>query len=146
MEHTSGHLTTGEYKVKLPDGRIQVVSYEADHEGFRPRITYEASPAPHHPVPHHPTPHHPSPHPTPHPTPYLDLTPHTAHPPHPTPHAIPHTMHHKKPYGSHKVKPAIKIPHISLASKYVLTAKPMMLPILPTPLPKMLQHNHDKIN
>ena len=41
MEHTAGHLTKGEYKVKLPDGRVQVVSYEADHAGFRPRITYE---------------------------------------------------------------------------------------------------------
>merc|ERR1719206_1609529 len=37
MEHTAGHLTKGEYKVKLPDGRVQVVSYEADHAGFRPR-------------------------------------------------------------------------------------------------------------
>ena len=40
MEHTAGHLTKGEYKVKLPDGRVQVVSYEADHAGFRPRVTY----------------------------------------------------------------------------------------------------------
>lgn len=43
MEHTAGHLTKGEYKVKLPDGRVQVVSYEADHAGFRPRVTYEGS-------------------------------------------------------------------------------------------------------
>ena len=41
MEHTAGQLTKGEYKVKLPDGRVQVVSYEADHAGFRPRVTYE---------------------------------------------------------------------------------------------------------
>ena len=41
MEHTSGKLTKGEYKVKLPDGRVQVVSDEADHYGFRPRVTYE---------------------------------------------------------------------------------------------------------
>ena len=34
MEHTAGHLTKGEYKVALPDGRIQVVSYEA--VGFFP--------------------------------------------------------------------------------------------------------------
>merc|ERR1719206_741921 len=43
MEHTAGHLTKGEYKVKLPDGRVQVVSYEADHAGFRPRISYESA-------------------------------------------------------------------------------------------------------
>ena len=43
MEHTAGHLTKGEYKVKLPDGRVQVVSYEADHAGFRPRVTYEGT-------------------------------------------------------------------------------------------------------
>ena len=49
MEHTAGQLTKGEYKVKLPDGRVQVVSYEADHAGFRPRVTYEgvaAAPVP----------------------------------------------------------------------------------------------------
>ena len=46
MEHTAGHLTKGEYKVKLPDGRVQVVSYEADHAGFRPRVTYEGTSVP----------------------------------------------------------------------------------------------------
>lgn len=46
MEHTAGQLTKGEYKVKLPDGRVQVVSYEADHAGFRPRVTYEGVAAP----------------------------------------------------------------------------------------------------
>ena len=45
MEHTAGQLTKGEYKVKLPDGRVQVVSYEADHAGFRPRVTYEGAAA-----------------------------------------------------------------------------------------------------
>ena len=36
---------SGEYKVRLPDGRIQVTSYEADDYGYRPTITYEY---PHH--------------------------------------------------------------------------------------------------
>lgn len=31
----------GEYHVLLPDGRMQIVEYEADEEGFRPRIRYE---------------------------------------------------------------------------------------------------------
>ena len=38
---SEGQLTQGEYKVKLPDRRKQVVSYEADELGFRPRISYE---------------------------------------------------------------------------------------------------------
>lgn len=32
----------GEYRVQLPDGRVQVVKYTADHKnGFVPIITYE---------------------------------------------------------------------------------------------------------
>lgn len=31
----------GEYRVLLPDGRTQIVSYEADDSGFRPDIRYE---------------------------------------------------------------------------------------------------------
>merc|ERR1719412_508625 len=53
MEHTAGHLTKGEYKVKLPDGRVQVVSYEADHAGFRPRVTYEGTSVAEPPPAHH---------------------------------------------------------------------------------------------
>eukprot|EP00093_Oithona_nana_P006336 06336.XXX_158823_157620_1 [CDS] Oithona nana genome sequencing. len=34
----------GEFKVRLPDGRIQVTSYQADEAGFRPRISYEIDP------------------------------------------------------------------------------------------------------
>ena len=30
----------GEFKVQLPDGRVQVTSYEADDYGYRPIITY----------------------------------------------------------------------------------------------------------
>ena len=35
---------SGEFKVRLPDGRIQVTSYQADEAGFRPRISYEVDP------------------------------------------------------------------------------------------------------
>ena len=34
----------GEFKVKLPDGRLQVVTYEADKDGFRPKISYKIDP------------------------------------------------------------------------------------------------------
>ena len=37
-------LTTGEFKVRLPDGRLQVTSYQADEQGFRPKISYEIDP------------------------------------------------------------------------------------------------------
>ena len=33
-------ISKGEYKIKLPDGRLQVVSYVADKYGFKPRISY----------------------------------------------------------------------------------------------------------
>lgn len=33
--------TKGSYKISLPDGRIQTVTYTADDQGFHPVITYE---------------------------------------------------------------------------------------------------------
>lgn len=41
METRDGDRTTGRYYVLLPDGRKQVVTYEADQNGYRPTITYE---------------------------------------------------------------------------------------------------------
>ncbi|KAJ8681974.1 hypothetical protein QAD02_017766 [Eretmocerus hayati] len=41
-EMREGLRTQGSYSVVLPDGRKQIVSYEADEAGFRPRISYEA--------------------------------------------------------------------------------------------------------
>ncbi|XP_014203631.1 pro-resilin-like [Copidosoma floridanum] len=46
QESRYGSKTRGRYHVLLPDGRRQVVVYEADEAGFRPRITYEAPGAP----------------------------------------------------------------------------------------------------
>ena len=40
-ETREGKSTKGEYRVKLPDGRIQVVSYVADEKGYRAKVTYE---------------------------------------------------------------------------------------------------------
>lgn len=41
MESRDGSKTVGKYYVLLPDGRKQVVRYEADENGYRPTITYE---------------------------------------------------------------------------------------------------------
>lgn len=40
-ENHQGEKTYGIYSVLLPDGRKQIVEYEADEQGFRPRISYE---------------------------------------------------------------------------------------------------------
>merc|ERR1711899_278085 len=56
-------VVQGEYRVELPDGRVQIVSYHADHDnGFiadvryegeaHPEPAYKPAPAPHH-APHH---------------------------------------------------------------------------------------------
>ncbi|XP_016843738.1 pro-resilin [Nasonia vitripennis] len=39
-ESRDGDLTRGVYFVLLPDGRRQMVEYEADQDGYRPKITY----------------------------------------------------------------------------------------------------------
>lgn len=36
-----GKATQGEYRVKLPDGRVQVVSYTADNKGYRADVRYD---------------------------------------------------------------------------------------------------------
>merc|ERR1719356_682137 len=57
-------VVQGEYRVELPDGRVQIVSYHADHEnGFiadvryegeaHPEPVYKAAPVVAHPVAHH---------------------------------------------------------------------------------------------
>ncbi|XP_043279972.1 pro-resilin-like [Venturia canescens] len=39
-ESRDGDVTRGVYYVLLPDGRRQTVEYEADQNGFRPKVTY----------------------------------------------------------------------------------------------------------
>uniref|UniRef100_A0A7G3AI14 Putative cuticular protein 56f n=1 Tax=Lutzomyia longipalpis TaxID=7200 RepID=A0A7G3AI14_LUTLO len=41
MESRDGDRAVGRYYVLLPDGRKQIVTYEADEKGYRPTITYE---------------------------------------------------------------------------------------------------------
>lgn len=44
-EERTGNKTHGEYRVSLPDGRVQVVSYVADENGYQAKVSYEpASP------------------------------------------------------------------------------------------------------
>ncbi|CAG9133855.1 unnamed protein product [Plutella xylostella] len=40
-ESRMGDRTEGLYYVLLPDGRKQTVEYEADQDGYRPKISYE---------------------------------------------------------------------------------------------------------
>ena len=40
-EARDGYVTSGEYRVALPDGRTQVVRYTADENGYRADVTYE---------------------------------------------------------------------------------------------------------
>ena len=46
MEKSDGEVTSGHYKVLLPDGRLQMVKYTADDNGYTATVTYEHGPAP----------------------------------------------------------------------------------------------------
>ena len=151
MEHTAGHLTKGEYKVALPDGRVQVVSYEADQAGFRPRISYEAShiaePAQHHPEIYKPPPEEQYEVRRP-PPPSYDPRQGSPYQP-PRQEVLHQEMVHQEMLHQdmlhqemlHHEMPVIKIPHQSPEEVYSVTDKSVLLPLLPTPLPRHQPHH-----
>lgn len=42
-QESDGHVTTGSYRVALPDGRVQIVNYRADKNGYVADVQYEGS-------------------------------------------------------------------------------------------------------
>ncbi|XP_042855253.1 cuticle protein 19-like [Penaeus japonicus] len=64
QETSDGHVTSGSYRVALPDGRTEIVTFEADHDnGYVANVVYEGeatypAPAPsyHAPAPSYPAP------------------------------------------------------------------------------------------
>ena len=143
-ESRDGYVTSGEYRVALPDGRIQIVTYTADDAGYHADVKYEGvphlpAPHPHEPIaPHHPAKHlvpHPGPSPLP-PKPLKSLPlPHHAPVPHPAP--LPPPVHEDPlPLKPHSLPALPKIPHLPPPPKH--NGYPKSLPLIKNhaPLPR----------
>ena len=64
-ESRDGYATKGSYRVALPDGRVQVVTYHADENGYFADVTYEGTAV----YPEYKPAYHPAPAPAYHPAP-----------------------------------------------------------------------------
>ena len=140
-EVRDGYTTSGEYRVALPDGRIQIVKYTADENGYHADVQYEGAAVPHpapHPGPHpvpagpHPLPPVPPPHPGPKPLP-APLPPAIPAPLPPAPTPIPHEL--PPSIGYPKALPDIK-KHAPLPAKFLPTPPPKYPPTPYHPTPK----------
>ncbi|XP_011314922.1 pro-resilin-like [Fopius arisanus] len=43
QEMRNEHLTHGKYHVRLPDGRLQKVSYQVDDQGYHANVSYDSN-------------------------------------------------------------------------------------------------------
>ena len=41
MQSSDGRVTTGAYRIALPDGRTQIVNYRSDANGYTADVQYE---------------------------------------------------------------------------------------------------------
>ena len=99
-EIRDGYTTSGEYRVALPDGRLQIVTYTADENGYHADVKYEGEAILHQPPPL-PLPAAPvvAPLPPRH-APVKPLLPPTPLPLRPTPTPLPHHPHPTKTTGN----------------------------------------------
>ena len=97
-ESRDNYNTAGEYRVNLPDGRVQVVSYTAGPEGYVADVSYEGEATYPEAAPYKPAP-HPAPAYKPHPAPAYKPAPAPVYKPAPAP------VYHK-PAPAYKPHPA----------------------------------------
>merc|ERR1712170_250501 len=78
QENREDYNTQGEYRVNLPDGRVQIVTYTAGPEGYVADVTYEGEAAYPEAAPYKPAAYAPAPAPAPYvpaPAPVVKVTP-----------------------------------------------------------------------